>query len=573
MKPAEKNCPLKDDDRSSASETTSSSSIQNLLVYLEDVHIFALANLLKRPIIVIALETLKNIEPIRLRGIYLPVLSDPSSCVRDPILIAFHDYHFVPLMFSLDEFNLNKIETLKNNSFEKQKSYFNHDNDDDEDEECLIENSEKFTLFENCDNLNSFDDYLKLKEFHAKRGNKNDTANFVRRSPKFYNILPLQHANFTPMRTHFLKPYERKQEKKYLNTYLNLVELEDHDKNSRGEIIPLNILACYLSKSSDMLKKNGISIYLDYLNDTIKETDTSLISEKQLEQQQQRDHERVFNSPVNRESIDLNIARATTPLTKSATSSRINNRESFCVAEYCTNPAAKSDLCADHLIAKSKEYENKNRSESIENQKTNYLMKCSTPDCPIPLRLTQQPMSTFNPNEKRFCDRCIIDIDSTKNRLNLPGRNLNRSYNNLNTIGITRSAYAESPTFSREIRIPIQIQHYPAKKEEPKSVSRVLHEISPKLKLDNSNQYLSAYNNIEIKDNSSKNDNRFGNTNRRKYGFYDENDSDMPNFNTTNNNRLIQYVKCIGCGKFYDSKIEPQRIKGHCYNCFIGGNF
>lgn len=74
------------------------------LLYLEDIHIFGLANMLQRPIVVIALEKLQNIQPIHLRGIYLPVLAqNVNTCVRDPIVIAFHRYHFVPLVAASDE--------------------------------------------------------------------------------------------------------------------------------------------------------------------------------------------------------------------------------------------------------------------------------------------------------------------------------------------------------------------------------------------------------------------------------------------------------------------------------------
>lgn len=103
------------------------------LVYLEDIHVFALANMLKRPIIVIALKTIRNIQPIDLRGIYLPTLvNDPNECVKDPIVIAFHNYHFVPLVFAFDKQSVRP----NNNDLDRILTY-----------------TEKFFHFENVDRI------------------------------------------------------------------------------------------------------------------------------------------------------------------------------------------------------------------------------------------------------------------------------------------------------------------------------------------------------------------------------------------------------------------------------------
>jgi len=80
------------------------------LVYLEDIHIFTLANLLKRTIIVLALDKIKDLQPSNIRGIYLPLLIKPSECVKEPILIAFHNFHFCPLLYANYDEKLNKIE-------------------------------------------------------------------------------------------------------------------------------------------------------------------------------------------------------------------------------------------------------------------------------------------------------------------------------------------------------------------------------------------------------------------------------------------------------------------------------
>ena len=70
---------------------------------LEEIHIFVLANVLKRPIIVLAESVIRGITgtslaPNNFRGIYLPLLWKPAECVRTPIILAFCDNHFAPLV-------------------------------------------------------------------------------------------------------------------------------------------------------------------------------------------------------------------------------------------------------------------------------------------------------------------------------------------------------------------------------------------------------------------------------------------------------------------------------------------
>jgi len=76
----------------------SKSGDKEALLYLEEIHVFALANLLKRTIIVVSLETVRNLQANSLRGIYLPVLNEAASCYRRPIIIGFQDFHFFPIV-------------------------------------------------------------------------------------------------------------------------------------------------------------------------------------------------------------------------------------------------------------------------------------------------------------------------------------------------------------------------------------------------------------------------------------------------------------------------------------------
>lgn len=115
---------------SSTSTTATGTTTSSSLLYLEDIHIFGLANMLQRPIIVIALEKIQNIQPIHLRGIYLPLLAEnAAACVKDPIVIAFHRYHFVPLVFAMDNESSTRANDA-NRTLTYTSKYFDFENVD-----------------------------------------------------------------------------------------------------------------------------------------------------------------------------------------------------------------------------------------------------------------------------------------------------------------------------------------------------------------------------------------------------------------------------------------------------------
>ena len=69
---------------------------------LEEFHVFVLANILRRPIIMYAAPKLLLLEGLTLQrvefyGIYLPLLWDKSACKKYPLPIAYHFGHFSAL--------------------------------------------------------------------------------------------------------------------------------------------------------------------------------------------------------------------------------------------------------------------------------------------------------------------------------------------------------------------------------------------------------------------------------------------------------------------------------------------
>lgn len=70
---------------------------------LEELHVFVLAHVLRRPIIIIADTILKDsngeaLAPISFGGIYLPLECAPEVCHRVPLLLTYDAAHFSALV-------------------------------------------------------------------------------------------------------------------------------------------------------------------------------------------------------------------------------------------------------------------------------------------------------------------------------------------------------------------------------------------------------------------------------------------------------------------------------------------
>ncbi|XP_078474588.1 LOW QUALITY PROTEIN: tumor necrosis factor alpha-induced protein 3-like [Lampetra planeri] len=75
---------------------------------LEEIHIFILANVLRRPIVIISDVVLRSLAsgstlaPLNISGIYLPLNWLASACYRYPLVLGFHNGHFAPLVCMQD---------------------------------------------------------------------------------------------------------------------------------------------------------------------------------------------------------------------------------------------------------------------------------------------------------------------------------------------------------------------------------------------------------------------------------------------------------------------------------------
>lgn len=70
---------------------------------LDDFHIFVLANVLRRPIILYAASKIHSmqsggtLQEINFQGVYLPLLWDPATCKKNPLPLAYDGGHFCAL--------------------------------------------------------------------------------------------------------------------------------------------------------------------------------------------------------------------------------------------------------------------------------------------------------------------------------------------------------------------------------------------------------------------------------------------------------------------------------------------
>ena len=72
---------------------------------LEEFHVFMMANILRRPIIVMAQPSWHDLDGNSLqfqnfRGVYLPLKWQPEECCKQPIILGYYQMHFVPLVYT-----------------------------------------------------------------------------------------------------------------------------------------------------------------------------------------------------------------------------------------------------------------------------------------------------------------------------------------------------------------------------------------------------------------------------------------------------------------------------------------
>ncbi|KAM4695232.1 tumor necrosis factor alpha-induced protein 3 isoform 2-T3 [Discoglossus pictus] len=100
---------------------------------LEEIHIFILANILRRPIIILAdkvvrsLESGSSLSPLSVSGIYLPLHWPAQECHKYPVVLGYDSQHFAPLVTMKDsgpEIRAIPLVVSERGKFEDMKIHF-----------------------------------------------------------------------------------------------------------------------------------------------------------------------------------------------------------------------------------------------------------------------------------------------------------------------------------------------------------------------------------------------------------------------------------------------------------------
>lgn len=110
-------------DQSATATSQRKNSLRLSYEYLEEIHIFALAHVTQRPIIVIADTTLKGVSgedlaPIYFGGVYLPLEMNPTACHKSPVVLAYDSAHFSALVAKEEQRQTQVGLSLKNKLFQ-----------------------------------------------------------------------------------------------------------------------------------------------------------------------------------------------------------------------------------------------------------------------------------------------------------------------------------------------------------------------------------------------------------------------------------------------------------------------
>ena len=172
---------------------------------LEEFHVFLLAHILNRPIIIVSDTMLHDLNgeplsPIPFGGIYLPFECDLNKCHRYPLVLAYDSAHFSALVLMDDE----DVEEENDSHFNSNgtTSYQHpHDQDSDTEEEIDEEDlSHQIDTDENHDLASFYPKHTKENKLTHEQINQ---LNKKLQTKPPYSIIPLTYSNKELLPIHF----------------------------------------------------------------------------------------------------------------------------------------------------------------------------------------------------------------------------------------------------------------------------------------------------------------------------------------------------------------------------------
>ena len=138
----------------------------NIYQSLEEIHVLALAHILRRPIIIVADTVLKDVQgdplaPIPFGGIYLPLECSPQQCHHSPLVLTYDAAHFSALVVMEGDKNSPAVIPLTDSQHELLSIHFLVD--PGEEWVWTTEEISKFTLTFS-DQIGLLNEYLEVEK-------------------------------------------------------------------------------------------------------------------------------------------------------------------------------------------------------------------------------------------------------------------------------------------------------------------------------------------------------------------------------------------------------------------------
>uniref|UniRef100_A0A1I7T822 ubiquitinyl hydrolase 1 n=1 Tax=Caenorhabditis tropicalis TaxID=1561998 RepID=A0A1I7T822_9PELO len=161
-------------------EDNGSNSTDQIYESLEAIHVFSLAHVLKRPIVVVSDTILRNakgeeLSPVAFGGIYLPLECPPSQCHRSPLVLCYDAAHFSPLVLMRTETNNKQIIPIIDVNRNLLPVHFAVDPGESFDWSKLENNSSEYTDMSQIDKLALISRYMDIIRLDVRRGSIRST--------------------------------------------------------------------------------------------------------------------------------------------------------------------------------------------------------------------------------------------------------------------------------------------------------------------------------------------------------------------------------------------------------------
>ena len=175
---------------------------------LEEFHVFLLAHILNRPIIIVSDTMLHDLNgeplsPIPFGGIYLPFECDLNKCHRYPLVLAYDSAHFSALVLMDDEELEEEEDEDDDHPHSNGTSATKRSNDQDTDTEEEIDEEDLSHQIDTDDNHDLASFYPKRTKENILTSEQINQLNKKLQTKPPYSVIPLTYSNKELLPIHF----------------------------------------------------------------------------------------------------------------------------------------------------------------------------------------------------------------------------------------------------------------------------------------------------------------------------------------------------------------------------------